>query len=65
MGEKERAFVAEFKRLLDKKNVAGMFGLCEYPGDYFEDTCEIAMFSAHINLKPKDYPEGLIGIDTT
>ncbi|KAH8781591.1 hypothetical protein BGZ57DRAFT_926373 [Hyaloscypha finlandica] len=22
------------------------------------------MFSANINLKPKDYPEGLMGIDT-
>jgi hypothetical protein len=64
MGEKERAFVAKFKRLLDEKNVAGMFGLCEYPGDDFEGTCEITMFSANINLKPKDYPEGLMGIDT-
>ena len=54
MGEKERAFVAEFKRSLDEKNVAGMFGLCEYPGDDFEGTCEITMFSANINLKPKD-----------
>ena len=54
MGEKERAFVAKFKRLLDEKNVAGMFGLCEYPGDDFEGTCEITMFSANINLKPKD-----------
>jgi hypothetical protein len=54
MGEKERAFVAEFKRLLDGQNLAGMFGLCEYPGDDFEGTCEITMGSANINLKPKD-----------
>jgi hypothetical protein len=54
MGEKEVAFVAAFKQLLDEKNLAGMFGLCEYPGDDFEGTCEITMGSANINLKPKD-----------
>jgi len=64
MGEKERAFVAEFKRLLDGQNLTEMFGLCEYPGDDFEGTCEITMGSANINLKPKDYPEGLKETDT-
>ncbi|KAL5351012.1 hypothetical protein ACLOAV_004586 [Pseudogymnoascus australis] len=54
MGEKERAFVADFKRLLDENNVAGVFGLCEYPGDDFEGTCEISTASANINLTPKD-----------
>jgi hypothetical protein len=54
MGERERAFVADFKRLLDGQNLVGMFGLCEYPGDDFEGTCEITMGSANINLKPKD-----------
>lgn len=53
-GEKETAFVADFKRLLDENNVMEMFGLCEYPGDDFEGTCEITMGSANINLKPKD-----------
>ncbi|KAF2844423.1 hypothetical protein T440DRAFT_327514 [Plenodomus tracheiphilus IPT5] len=64
IGEKETAFVADFKRLLDEKNLTKMFGLCEYPGDDFEGTCEITMGSANINLKPKDYPEGLKGADT-
>lgn len=54
IGGKERAFVADFKRLLNKKNFAEMFGLCEYLGDDFEGTCKITMGSANINLKPKD-----------
>ncbi|KAH7308330.1 hypothetical protein BKA65DRAFT_531010 [Rhexocercosporidium sp. MPI-PUGE-AT-0058] len=58
IGEKERAFVAKFKRLLNKKNVAGMFDLCEYPGDDFEGTYKITMFLANINLKPKDVQIG-------
>jgi len=41
MGEKERAFVAEFKRLLDEKNVVGMFGLAS--------TQEITL-RAHVRL---------------
>jgi hypothetical protein len=80
MGEKEITFVTKFKQLLDEKNLTEMFGLCEYPGDDFEGTCEITMGSANINLKPKDvrhppferhpltqsiqYPEGLKGTDT-
>jgi hypothetical protein len=32
----------------------GMDRTFEYPGDDFEGTCEITMFSANINLKPKD-----------
>jgi hypothetical protein len=54
MGEKERAFVADLKCLLDEKNLTEMFGLCEYPGDDFEGTCEITVGSVNINLKPRD-----------
>ncbi|KAF1972834.1 hypothetical protein BU23DRAFT_589810 [Bimuria novae-zelandiae CBS 107.79] len=55
MGEKERAFVASLKRLLDEKNLSEVFGLCEYLGDDFEGICEITISSANINLKPKDF----------
>jgi len=63
MGEEELAFVAKFKCLLDEHNLAGTFGLIAYPGDDFEGTCEITMGSANINLKPKDYPEGLVNTE--
>jgi hypothetical protein len=54
IGEKEYIFIAEFKCLLNKKNVAGMFSLYKYPGDNFKDIYKITIFSANINLKPKD-----------
>jgi hypothetical protein len=54
MGEKERASVANFKILLEEQNLRDVFGLCAYPGDDFEGTCEITIGSANINLKPKD-----------
>jgi hypothetical protein len=54
MGKNEIDFVVAFKQLLDEKNLAGLFGLCDYPGDDFEGRCEITMGSVNINLKPKD-----------
>jgi hypothetical protein len=54
IGEKERAFVAEFKRLLNRQNLTRMFSLCKYLGDNFKGTCEITIGLANINLKPKD-----------
>jgi hypothetical protein len=65
MGEKEHAFVADFKCLLDKMNVAGVFGLCEYPGDDFEGTCEISTPSANINLTLKDVRQSSIELEPT
>lgn len=53
-GEKELDFVDQFKKLLDQEGLTSLFGLCEYPGDDFEGTCEITNGHANINLKPKD-----------
>lgn len=60
-GEKESVFVAEFRRLLDGRDLRDVFGLCEYPGDDFEGTCEITIGSANINLKPKDVRQSTTG----
>lgn len=65
MGEKERAFVAEFKRLLDARNILRTFGLCVYPGDDFEGRCEITMGSANINLIPKDVSQSSTELAST
>ncbi len=54
IGEKEHIFIAKFKRLLNKKNVAGIFSLYKYLGDNFKSIYKITIFSANINLKLKD-----------
>ncbi|KAF2240344.1 hypothetical protein BU26DRAFT_498111 [Trematosphaeria pertusa] len=64
IGEKELAFAAKLMAELDKLGLRQLFGLREYPGDDFEGTCEITEGLANINLKPKDYPDGLVQTDT-
>ncbi|KAI0528351.1 hypothetical protein GGR58DRAFT_519114 [Xylaria digitata] len=64
MGEKELAFFTKFKGLLDQYEVTDLFGLAQYPGDDFNGTCEITVGNTNINLKPADYPEDLVSVDT-
>lgn len=54
MGEREEAFVAEFKAELDRLGLGQLFGLCEYPGNDFEGSFEITRGNSNINLEPKD-----------
>lgn len=54
IGEEERAFIVKFKSVLEDHNLTKLFGLCAYPGDNFEGTCEITVGSVNINLKPQD-----------
>ena len=59
MGDKELAFVAKFKDLLDQMNLAEQLGLVEYAGDDYEGSCEITMGSVNVDLKPKDVRQPL------
>jgi hypothetical protein len=52
--EKKQAFVAEFKRLLNRQNLAKVFGLYKYLRDDFKGTCKITIGLANINLKPNN-----------
>ncbi|KAF2179622.1 hypothetical protein K469DRAFT_798258 [Zopfia rhizophila CBS 207.26] len=58
-------FMDGFHQLQVEQGVDGMFGLCKYPGDDFEGSCEITQGRANVNLAPKNYSEDLIAIDTT
>lgn len=64
MGEKELAFAAKFKNLLEQLKLTVKLGLVEYPGDDYEGSCEITMGQSNINLKPGDFPDGLVQTDT-
>jgi hypothetical protein len=57
--EKERTFITEFKRLLNRQNLAEVFNLYEYPGDDFESIYKITISLVNINLKPKDVRQSL------
>lgn len=54
LGKKELAFVKGFRHLLEEKGLMEVFGLCQYPGDDFDGTCEITKDKANINLQPAD-----------
>jgi len=54
MGEKELAFIATFKAVLDSLDLGQLFGLCLYPGDDFMGSCEVTRGNVNVNLEPKD-----------
>ncbi|KAM5477015.1 hypothetical protein MauCBS54593_000286 [Microsporum audouinii] len=71
IGPAELDFMKEFDRLLQQHDASDIFGLCLYPGDDFEGSCEITVGRANINLKPADvraqalqYPSDLQVVDT-
>ncbi|KAF3481525.1 uncharacterized protein GIQ15_04284 [Arthroderma uncinatum] len=65
IGPAELSFMEEFDKLLQHHDASDLFGLCLYPGDDFEGSCEITVGRANINLKPADYPSDLQVVDTT
>ncbi|KAM5447690.1 hypothetical protein McanMca71_006028 [Microsporum canis] len=50
----ELGFIKEFDKLVQRHDASDLFGLCLYPGDDFEGSCEITVGRANINLKPAD-----------
>ncbi|EFE37717.1 hypothetical protein TRV_07632, partial [Trichophyton verrucosum HKI 0517] len=54
IGPAELNFMEEFDKLLQQHGASDLFGLCLYPGDDFEGSCEITVGRANINLKPAD-----------
>ncbi|PGG95971.1 hypothetical protein AJ79_09791 [Helicocarpus griseus UAMH5409] len=64
IGEAELSFMDKFDQLLQRHDASGVFGLCCYPGNDFEGSCEITVGRANINLKPADYPNDLQQVDT-
>jgi hypothetical protein len=52
--EEQAAFVKQLVKLLNEKNVDGLFGLCKYPGDDFDGRLEITQGRVNINFATGD-----------
>jgi hypothetical protein len=65
IGPRELAFGAALKHFLEALNAQHVFGICQYPGDDFQGTCEITKDKANTNLDPNDVCKSFCWISTT